>query len=84
VGVVAEGGKGWMMTFISETRKEKEKIQWVGSASGRKSSSSGGDEVGEKMLRLAPIKAGRGWRLFLLTPGGSIDRLLCMRTCMGA
>lgn len=59
MGVVAAGVKGWMMTFISETRKGK-KTGLGGSGvveGGRKSSGGGEEEGGGKMLRLAPIKA---------------------------
>lgn len=60
MGVVAAGVKGWMMTFISETRKEKKQV-WgvVVVKGGRKSSGGSEEEGGGKMLRLAPIKA---WR----------------------
>lgn len=51
---------------------------------GRKSGS--GEEGGEKMLRLAPIKAGGGGqRVFSLTPGSSGDRrVVCADECTGA
>lgn len=44
--------RGWMMTFISETRKAKKKIQgWNGGVvvvKGGRKGSSGGEEGGEK------------------------------------
>lgn len=86
---MVEGEWGWMMTFISEMRKEKKKLDWVRGVvvlkGGRKSSSGGEEGEEKKMLRLAPIKAGRGGqRVFSLTPGsGSDRRVVYANECAG-
>lgn len=56
------GGRGWMMTFISETRKEKGIGWWSARGGGWEEKQQHGEEEGEKMLRLAPIRAGGGRR----------------------
>lgn len=70
--------------FRNEERKKKTGLDGgVVVVNGGRKNSSGGKEGGEKMLRLAPIKAGGGGRrVFSLTPGSSGDRRLCMRMCV--
>lgn len=64
-----------MMTFISETRKKK--IAAVERRWG---------ERRKKMLRLAPIKAGRGWqqRFFAYAWQQRRQRVVCAHVCTSA
>lgn len=81
MGVVAAGVKGWMMTFISETRKEKKQV-WgvvVVVKGGRKKAAAAVKRKGEeKCFAWLQSKRGGGRRVFSLTPGSSSDRRLCV------
>lgn len=93
MGVVAAGVKGWMMTFISETRKEK-KTGLGGGGGGegweKKAAAAVKRKGEEKCFAWLQSKRGGGRRVFSLTPGSSSDRRLCVSlrarvlTCMRA
>lgn len=81
MGVVAAGVKGWMMTFISETRKEK-KTGLGGGGGGegweKKAAAAVKRKGEEKCFAWLQSKRGGGRRVFSLTPGSSSDRRLCV------
>lgn len=81
MGVVAAGVKGWMMTFISETRKEK-KTGLGGGGGGegweKKAAAAVKRKGEEKCFAWLQSKRGGGRHVFSLTPGSSSDRRLCV------
>lgn len=79
MGVVAAGVKGWMMTFISETRKEKKTGLGGGGEGWEKKAAAAVKRKGEeKCFAWLQSKRGGGRRVFSLTPGSSSDRRLCV------